>query len=101
MTPAWSETAVRAALNLESPPGRSPVMFSHISTDSRSISAGALFIALSGERFDGHDHLTAAQLAGATGAVVRRGTNPVPGLQLFEVPDTLTAFGQLARARRR
>jgi UDP-N-acetylmuramoyl-tripeptide--D-alanyl-D-alanine ligase len=101
MTPAWSETAVRAALSLESPHDRSPAMFSHISTDSRSISAGALFIALAGERFDGHDHLTAAQTAGATGAVVRRGTPPVSGLQLFEVPDTLAAFGQLARTRRR
>jgi UDP-N-acetylmuramoyl-tripeptide--D-alanyl-D-alanine ligase len=101
MTPPWSETGVRTALSLESPHGRSPVMFSHISTDSRSISAGALFIALPGERFDGHDHLTAAQMAGATGAVVRRGTPPVSGLQLFEVPDTLTAFGQLARTRRR
>jgi UDP-N-acetylmuramoyl-tripeptide--D-alanyl-D-alanine ligase len=101
LTPAWSETSVREALSMEAPRGRSALIFSHISTDSRSISPGALFIALSGERFDGHDHLTAAQRAGATGAVVRRGTNPVPGLQLFEVPDTLTAFGQLARARRR
>ena len=54
-----------------------------------------------GERFDGHDHLAAAAAAGATGAVVRQGTPPVPGLILFEVPDTLRAFGLLARARRR
>jgi UDP-N-acetylmuramoyl-tripeptide--D-alanyl-D-alanine ligase len=56
---------------------------------------------LKGERFDGHDHLSAAAAAGATGAVVRQGTSPVPGLVLFEVPDTLAAFGLLARARRR
>jgi UDP-N-acetylmuramoyl-tripeptide--D-alanyl-D-alanine ligase len=58
-------------------------------------------VALEGERFDGHDHLAAAAAAGATGAVVRQGTAPVPGLVLFEVPDPLRAFGLLARARRR
>jgi len=76
-------------------------VFSSVSTDSRAIPPGALFVALEGERFDGHDHLSAAAAAGATGAVVRQGTPPVPGLVLFEVPDTLRAFGQLARARRR
>jgi UDP-N-acetylmuramoyl-tripeptide--D-alanyl-D-alanine ligase len=101
VTPPWSERAVREALGLELPQGRSPVTFSGISTDSRSISSDALFVALEGERFDGHDHLRAAAAGGATGAIVRQGTPPVPGLRLFEVPDTLSAFGHLARARRR
>jgi UDP-N-acetylmuramoyl-tripeptide--D-alanyl-D-alanine ligase len=60
-----------------------------------------LFIALKGERFDGHDHLAAAAAAGAKGAVVRKGTPPVGDLTLLEVDDTLQAFGWLARARRR
>jgi UDP-N-acetylmuramoyl-tripeptide--D-alanyl-D-alanine ligase len=60
-----------------------------------------LFVALVGDRFDGHDYLPAAATAGAKGAVVRRGTSPVPGLVFFEVDDTLRAFGLLARARRR
>jgi UDP-N-acetylmuramoyl-tripeptide--D-alanyl-D-alanine ligase len=98
-TPPWAEAAVRDALNL--PSTRSPVTFSGISTDSRAIQPGALFIALLGERFDGHNHLAAALAAGATGAVVRRGTPAVAGLTLFEVTDTLRAFGLLARARRR
>ena len=98
MTP-WSESWVRDALSL--PPVAKPQTFSGISTDSRSIQPGALFVALVGERFDGHDHLAAAATAGATGAVVRHGTQPVPGLVLFEVSDTLIAFGLLARARRR
>jgi len=75
-------------------------MFSTISTDSRAIQAGGLFVALKGERFDGHDHLSAAVAAGATGAVVRKGIPAVPGLFLYEVDDTLRAFGMLARARR-
>jgi UDP-N-acetylmuramoyl-tripeptide--D-alanyl-D-alanine ligase len=99
--PGWSETEVRRTLGLALHGGFSPLTFSSISTDSRSISSGALFVALKGERFDGHDHLPAAAAAGATGAIVRQGTPPVPGVVLLEVPDTLSAFGLLARARRR
>ena len=98
MTP-WPEAWVRDALSL--PPAANGQTFSGISTDSRSIQPGALFLALMGERFDGHDHLPAAAAAGATGAVVRQGTPPVAGMVMFEVPDTLVAFGLLARARRR
>ena len=50
-------------------------------------------MALVGERFDGHDYLAAARDQGATAAVVRRGTAPVPGLELLEVADTLRAYG--------
>ena len=98
----WSESDVRAALGLAGPP--KPVAsqtFSEISTDSRAIRPGALFVALEGERFDGHSYLPAVAAAGATGAVVRKGTPPSPGLTLFEVDDTLRALGALARARRR
>jgi UDP-N-acetylmuramoyl-tripeptide--D-alanyl-D-alanine ligase len=98
--PPWSEVAVREALGLPPVSGRQPVTFSTISTDSRAIPAGGLFVALEGERFDGHDHLKAAAAAGATGAVVRKGTPPIPGLFLYDVDDTLPAFGMLARARR-
>jgi UDP-N-acetylmuramoyl-tripeptide--D-alanyl-D-alanine ligase len=101
VTLPWSERAVREALGLGLPRGYSPITFSGISTDSRSIASDALLVALEGERFDAHDHLSAAAAAGATGAIVRQGTPPVPGLVLFEVPDTLRAFGLLARARRR
>jgi UDP-N-acetylmuramoyl-tripeptide--D-alanyl-D-alanine ligase len=98
--PPWSETAVRDALGLAPVSGREPETFSTISTDSRAIRAGALFVALQGEHFDGHDHLSAAAAAGAKGAIVRQGTSAVPGLLLYEVADTLRAFGLLARYRR-
>jgi UDP-N-acetylmuramoyl-tripeptide--D-alanyl-D-alanine ligase len=97
-TPPWREAAVREALGLAGAgEGRT---FAGISTDTRSISPGALFVALSGERFDAHDFLPAAAAAGAVAAVVRAGTPPVAGLSMLEVPDTLRAFGALARARR-
>ena len=98
---SWPESAVRQALGLDSATDRRGTTFSGISTDSRSVTPGSLFVALKGERFDGHDHLAAAAAAGATGAVVQRGTPPASRLALFEVPDTLVAFGLLARARRR
>jgi UDP-N-acetylmuramoyl-tripeptide--D-alanyl-D-alanine ligase len=95
----WTEARVREALAL--PPAGDERRFSRISTDTRALGPGSLFVALAGERFDGHDYLPAAAAAGATGAVVRRGTPPVEGLALLEVPDTLVAYGRLARERRR
>lgn len=98
---AWGEREIRAALGLPPGRGRRPLVFSEVSTDTRTLRPGALFVALKGERFDGHAHLGAAAAAGAAGAIVRRGTAPAPGLALFEADDTLRAYGYLARARRR
>jgi len=75
--------------------------FTGISTDTRHLTPGTLFLALKGERFDAHDFLRDAKARGATAAVVRRGTPPVDGFPFFEVSDTLVALGALARARRR
>jgi UDP-N-acetylmuramoyl-tripeptide--D-alanyl-D-alanine ligase len=100
-TGLWSEADVRQALGLPAISGREPVLFSTVSTDSRAIEPGALFVALQGERFDGHDFLSVVAQAGAGGAVVRRGTPPVSPLVLFEVDDPLRGYGLLARARRR
>jgi UDP-N-acetylmuramoyl-tripeptide--D-alanyl-D-alanine ligase len=94
---------VREALGLAPEPPLTDcpsVTFSEISTDSRTLRPGALFIALRGDRFDGHDHLAAAAKAGAAAAIVRGGTAPVPGLPFIEVDDTLRAYGDLAHARR-
>jgi UDP-N-acetylmuramoyl-tripeptide--D-alanyl-D-alanine ligase len=98
-TPGWLEADVRRALGVAG--SGEGLRFSEISTDTRAIQPDALFVALVGERFDGHNYLAAAAAAGATGAVVRRGTPPMPGLRLFEVGDTLRAYGDLATARRR
>ena len=80
-------------------PGGGP--FTAVSTDTRTLRGGELFVALKGERFDAHAFLGEARARGATGAVVRAGTPPVDGLALFPVPDTLMALGALARDRRR
>ncbi len=98
---SWSEADVLAALDLPAQPGTVPLTFTGITTDSRVVTPGALFVALPGERFDGHDYLAAVAAAGASGAVVRTGTDRVANLRLFPVEDTLVALGRLARARRR
>ena len=69
-----------------------------ISTDSRHLSRGSVFIALKGEKFDGHDYAAAAQRNGADLLIVERpiGTN-APELI---VTDTSEAYGCLARAWR-
>ncbi|HEV8265671.1 MAG TPA: UDP-N-acetylmuramoyl-tripeptide--D-alanyl-D-alanine ligase [Gemmatimonadales bacterium] len=94
----WTSAEVAAALGVPAP---TKLTFTAVSTDTRHPTPGTLFVALKGERFDAHDFLAQARAAGATAAVVRRGTAPVDGLPYFEVDDTLTALGLLARARRR
>jgi UDP-N-acetylmuramoyl-tripeptide--D-alanyl-D-alanine ligase len=95
----FTAAQVQEALGLAAAP-RS-VAFGGVSTDTRTIGPGELFVALVGERFDGHAYLEVARDRGATAAVVRRGTPAVAGLELLKVDDTLRAYGDLARARRR
>ncbi|HET8622539.1 MAG TPA: UDP-N-acetylmuramoyl-tripeptide--D-alanyl-D-alanine ligase [Gemmatimonadales bacterium] len=100
MTPPWRATAVAEALGVDLIADLSAVTFTEISTDTRRLSPGALFVALRGERFDGHEHLGAAARAGAAAAIVRTDTPSAPGFPFIRVPDTLHAYGDLARARR-
>ena len=72
--------------------------FSAVSTDSRSVRRGELFVALQGPNFDGHDYLHKAADAGAAGAVVSR---PIDSeLSQIEVGDTRLALGRLGAAWR-
>jgi len=87
--------------------GREDVVCEAISTDTRTIPEGALFIALRGSRFDGHDFVLEALKKNARGIVIEQNrvekipwkdyeTKPV-----ILVSDTLRALGDLARYRRR
>ncbi len=77
--------------------------FEHISTDSRALQPGDLFIPLRGERFDGHDFLDAAVSVGVAGALIARDwAGYVPEqLATVVVDDTLSAYQQIALAWRR
>jgi UDP-N-acetylmuramoyl-tripeptide--D-alanyl-D-alanine ligase len=77
------------------------VRFTGVSTDTRSIAAGDLFVALRGDRFDGHAFLAQAKQAGAVAALVDArygGEYPFP---VVAVEDTKRALGDLARGWRR
>jgi len=84
---------------LEGPPNPD-LLFESVSTDTRTLAPGALFVALRGPRHDGHDHLIEALRRGAAGVVVERGPVP-PGAPAVRVSDTLSALGALGRRARR
>jgi UDP-N-acetylmuramoyl-tripeptide--D-alanyl-D-alanine ligase len=69
-----------------------------VSTDTRSLQPGALFVALRGEKHDAHDYLVAAQEKGATGLVVDRALHLTDvHLPHVVVVDTTHALGDIAR----
>ncbi len=74
------------------------VSFSSISTDSRQLKPGDLYIALQGERFDGHDFLQQALDAGAVAAIVQ--ADVTVSLPYIKVDNTRHALARLAAARR-
>ncbi|MBI5901197.1 MAG: UDP-N-acetylmuramoyl-tripeptide--D-alanyl-D-alanine ligase [Rhodocyclales bacterium] len=76
--------------------------FGSVGSDSRAVTPGMLFVALKGERFDGHDYVRDVLSAGASGALVEAGwARANPGLPLIPVNDARLALGQLAAAWRR
>jgi UDP-N-acetylmuramoyl-tripeptide--D-alanyl-D-alanine ligase len=87
--------------------GAAPEAVEGVSTDTRTLVPGTLFVALRGERFDAHEHLAEAGAKGARAAMVSEAWAAGPGrggagaLPLLAVPDTLAALGALARAHRR
>jgi UDP-N-acetylmuramoyl-tripeptide--D-alanyl-D-alanine ligase len=70
-----------------------------LSTDSRAELTGALFLALTGERFDGHDYVEQARVRGAAALLVEREVSSV--LPVVKVRSTLAALGALGQLRRR
>jgi UDP-N-acetylmuramoyl-tripeptide--D-alanyl-D-alanine ligase len=83
-----------AAQALDVPYDGEDVMFRGVSTDTRTLVEGNLFVALEGPNFDGHDYLEQARCKGAAAVAVRR-TDSESFPQL-EVEDTRLALGSLA-----
>jgi UDP-N-acetylmuramoyl-tripeptide--D-alanyl-D-alanine ligase len=109
----WTEAEVLAALPLAEPTG-APLTrggngraeageqtYEGVGTDTRTLTEGALFVALRGENFDGHAFLQRAAERGARAAVVDTIPADAPPLRYYRVPDTLMALGRLGRHRRR
>ncbi len=75
-----------------------------VRTDSRTLEPGDIFVALAGERFDGHAFIEQAVAAGAGAVIAERFPQDASALSqalLIEVKDSLAALGQLAAFRRR
>ncbi len=87
--------------------GSKDAQFRAVSTDTRTVAVGDLFVAIAGQRHDGHDFLTDALDKGARGvlvaedAVSRKSLSPRGDELWITVPDTLLALGDLAGYRRR
>jgi UDP-N-acetylmuramoyl-tripeptide--D-alanyl-D-alanine ligase len=71
-----------------------------ISTDTRKINKGELFIALNGNNFRGADFVYEAAKKGAAGVVIGRKEKVETGLPIIKVDDTTKALGDIARAYR-
>jgi len=98
---ALSQIAQFAGASLSS--GDGSVVINKVSTDSRTIKPGELFVALSGENFDAHDFVESTVKSGAAGALVNRNWNGnVPeNFALIRATDSLQAYQQLAANYRR
>ena len=75
-------------------------LISGVSTDTRAITEGQLFVALAGERFDAHDFLAPAVAAGAMALLVADESKVPAGVSAVVVDDTRLALGRLAAAWR-
>lgn len=94
----WTLDRVARALGT-GPRGAQPL--AGVSTDTRSLEVGCVFVALRGDRFDAHALLPEAKAAGAAALVVERAEAAAGlGLPTFVVPDTLVALGRLGAAWR-
>lgn len=103
MESATLQSIAEAAGGILHPQGSGAVVVSGVCTDSRRLQAGELFLALRGERFDGHDFLKEPGLKAASAVVVsadRLGDVPA-GLPAIGVTDTRAALGRIAAAHRR
>ena len=77
--------------------GEKDAVFTGVTTDSRHVSPGQLFIPLTGERFDGHAYLDSALADGAAGCLTaRRPKTLLSGKFYVQVPDTRLALKALA-----
>jgi UDP-N-acetylmuramoyl-tripeptide--D-alanyl-D-alanine ligase len=76
-------------------------VFDSVSTDTRTLAPKALFVALKGERFDGHDFLAQAAQKQVAGALVNDARKLPAGLPVLVAEDTRLALGRLAAYWRR
>ncbi|MGZ3420060.1 MAG: UDP-N-acetylmuramoyl-tripeptide--D-alanyl-D-alanine ligase [Polyangiales bacterium] len=80
--------------------GAAELVITGVSTDTRAVKPGNLFVAIKGESFDGHRFLAQARDAGAALVMVAHGAEVPSGVVAIAVEDTTVALGALARFHR-
>ena len=102
MAAVFSANEITAAVKGRLLRGEGSAHAAGVSTDTRTLEAGELFIALKGPNFDGAEFLAQAMEKKAAGLVVEKGADVPEGDAAFviEVVDTLRALGDLARTHR-
>jgi UDP-N-acetylmuramoyl-tripeptide--D-alanyl-D-alanine ligase len=87
--------------------GGTALFFQGVSTDSRTLKGGELFVALRGDRFDGHNYAMEALAKNAKGVLIEEGRisdshwDGFRSRAVVAVSDSLRALGEIARARRK
>jgi len=73
-------------------------VFESVSTDTRTLKEGSIFVAIAGERFDGHEYIKEAKKCGASAVVLQKDKiQQVPSkIPYIIVPDSVKALGELA-----
>lgn len=97
----WTMTRVMAATRGSLVGGVSAPRLATICTDTRHLQPNDVFVALVGDRFDGHAFVDEAVKKGAAAVIVNRIPTPMPSVSVIVVDDTLKALGDLAAFRRR
>lgn len=93
----FSLAQVARYVGVDAPVGAQDVLVGpDVAIDSRAVTPGALFIALRGDRVDGHDFISVAAQAGASAAIVTE--DVVSSLPVLKVDDALEALARLATA---
>lgn len=97
----WTDQHLLAATSGHLEQRGMEMLLGRISTDSRTIKPGDVFVALVGENFDGHAYVEAAVSKGAAAVIVGKKCIAPDRITVIRVADTLTALGDLAGYRRR
>ncbi|MCL2458626.1 MAG: UDP-N-acetylmuramoyl-L-alanyl-D-glutamate--2,6-diaminopimelate ligase [Desulfobulbus sp.] len=98
----WNQRHLLAATGGQVAAGSQQSVLRHISTDTRSLGSGDIFVALAGETFDGHAYIETAVERGAAAVIAERLPAAVCKDVLYiRVADSLRALGDLASYRRR
>ena len=88
---------VKQALDYGVGPGGDRIVFSGVSTDTRTLKPGDLFVALRNREVDGHQFIPHALRAGAAGLIVSEPVVASLDTPVLRVPDTEVAYGLLSR----